>query len=207
MNRKLYQYGMIMVGVVATQILSSMTVYAASNSNSNTTPAAGNLATTGTHTTPAVGTQAPIIHYAQTKIAINGNLTIDPVHIVSNDPWTGKATSWVPVFYLQEVLNSVGVQSKWDNGDNLDISYISNKHKVHLNGTSISGSIPLGQMQFSIGSDVDGLLRSPKLVAKDPYSGVYTTYVPIYYASVFLKKNLFINSTWNGYEWDLFSSK
>lgn len=203
MKLKLYKYAMIVVGGVVTQILSPMTVYAASNSNSHATPSAGNLATTGSHTTPAVGTQAPIIHYAKTKMTISGHLTIDTVHIVSNDPWSGKATSWVPVFYLQEVLNSVRIQTKWVNGDNLYISYIPKKQKVNLAGTLISGSIPLGEMQFSIGSDVDGFLRSPKLVAKDPYSGVNTTYVPIYYASLFLQKRLFINSTWNGYQWKI----
>ncbi|MFX4302740.1 hypothetical protein ACOJUR_10890 [Alicyclobacillus tolerans] len=70
----------------------------------------------GNITVGAVSAQAPMpvvtrvttfAEYAPTTIQMVCGLTLTPKHVVSNDPWIGKPTSWVPVYYLQVELKSV----------------------------------------------------------------------------------------------------
>ena len=58
-------------------------------------------------------------------------------------------------------------------------------------------------MQFSIGVVQDGFLRAPKITAKDPASGVETSYVLVYYVDLFLQQRLFMSASWSGSQWEL----
>ncbi|QRF23595.1 hypothetical protein FY534_07875 [Alicyclobacillus sp. TC] len=138
--------------------------------------AAGVVATQGL--IPVVAHASTHVTYAPTTISMTGQAAQHPQHVVANDPWSGKQTSWVPVYYLQKALKSVGVQATW-NGSTLDIGTTPNGWKVNVAGAPSVGNPPTGQMQFSIGATQDEFLRAPKLVAKDPASGVDTTYIPL----------------------------
>lgn len=58
-------------------------------------------------------------------------------------------------------------------------------------------AVQKGEMQFVILSgNPSGV--APKLVVKDPASGVDTTYVPVYYVDQLLKQYFYMGATWNG---------
>lgn len=140
--------------------------------------------------------------YAPTAITMLGQSQIQAAHAVREDPWSGQSTSWVPVYYLQEVLKSVGVQTTW-NGNTLNVTSIPTVWNVNAKTPSWTGTPPTGQMQFSIGGDANGFVRSPKLVAKDPADGINTTYVPVFYANLFLQERLSMRVLWTGSSWIL----
>ncbi|WDL98878.1 hypothetical protein [Alicyclobacillus sp. ALC3] len=156
----------------------------------------------GSHTTPAVGTPAPETHYASTTIKMTGGATLTPQHVVANDPWSEKPTSWLPMYYLQKELKSVGVQTTWD-GNTLDVTSVPSGWSEYTLNEPVKGTAPAGQMQFSMGGNQLEYVRAPKLVTKDPASGEQTTYVPVYYANLFLANRLSMFAKWSGSTWNL----
>lgn len=146
---------------------------------------------------PVVGHAATNIAYAPTTILMTGQTSLRPQHVVSNDPWSGRSTSWVPVDALQEALKSVGVQTTW-NGNTLNVSSTPSGWKVNVSSAPQTGTPPEGQMQFSIGGNQDEFVRAPKLVEKDPSSDAETTYIPVYYADLFLRQRLLMSASWSG---------
>ena len=173
-------FRVVTAGVVAAQVLMPLTAYAASNTNS------------------------PKIQSANTTLAMAGHTPLHFEHIVAKDPWSGKATSWVSVSDLQKVLQLTGVQSTWNNATTLNITSTPAGWKLNTNSASSVGNLPMGEMQFSIGGAQHEFIRSPKLVARDPVSGVDITYVPVYYADLFLQHQLRMKATWEGNTWSLF---
>ncbi len=144
--------------------------------------------------------------YAPTTISITGESSLHPQHVLANDPWSGKPTSWVPVYYLQVALKSVGVQSAW-NGNTLNILSVPYGWNENVNSVPEQGIPSAGQMQFSIGGNQNDYVRAPKLVVKDPASNVETTYVPIYYANLFLNQRLQMKTSWTGSTWTMIPQK
>ncbi|SHK69578.1 hypothetical protein SAMN05443507_12012 [Alicyclobacillus tolerans] len=51
-----------------------------------------------------------------------------------------------------------------------------------------TGTPPTGEMQFSIVGNQDDFVWAPKLVANDPTTKTQTTYIPVYYANLFLQQ-------------------
>lgn len=151
---------------------------------------------------PAVAHASTAVIYQPTVIEAAGQPSLYPQHLVVNDPWSGKATSWVPVYYLQESLGSLGVQTKW-NGDTLTVLSTPSGWNVNVSSAPETGTPPAGQMQFSIGSNSSDFVRAPKLVAVDPASNQLTTYVPVYYADLFLQQRLLMHVTWSGTTWSM----
>lgn len=149
---------------------------------------------------PEVANASTQVEYAATNVQVSGKESISVQHIVANDPWTGKTTSWYPIYYLQKDLQLDGVQTTW-NGNTLDVTSIPSGWHVNVSGAPQPGTPPEGQMQFAIGSDQDGFLRAPKLVANDPETGKPTTYVPIYYLDLFLQQRLLMGVSWGGATW------
>ncbi len=139
---------------------------------------------------------------APTVITMMGQSSIQADHVVAADPWSGKPTSWVPVYYLQRVLKFVGVQSTWD-GNTMNATSIPRGWTVNAASAPQTGTPPTGEMQFSIGGNTNGFVRSPKLVAKDPAGDVDTTYIPVYYADLFLHERLAMGAVWTGTAWIL----
>lgn len=160
--------------------------------------ALGGLALQGT--LPMEASAATTVNDQSTVINLMGQSSISADHVVATDPWSGHLTSWVPVYYLQRALKSAGVQTTWNTGGSRTLNVTSAPKGWTLNvaGTSTTGTPPKGQMQFSIDGDANGFIRAPRLVAKDPASGVYTTYVPVYYADLFLHNRLSMGAVWSG---------
>lgn len=158
----------------------------------------------GLMTTTAVAAQGlmPVIAHATTQvtyeptnISVTGHAATHPEHVVAHDPWSGKPTSWIPLYYLQEALKSMGVQTTW-NGSTLNVTSVPSGWNKNVSSAPAVGNPPVNQVQFSIGTVQDEFLRAPKLVAKDPASGVETTYVPVYYANLFLQHRLMMGISW-----------
>ncbi|QSO52930.1 hypothetical protein JZ785_03125 [Alicyclobacillus curvatus] len=106
------------------------------------------------------------------------------------------------MYYLQEALKSAGVQTTW-NGNTLVVSNVPRGWTENVSSAPSVGNPPTGQMQFSISGVEDEFLRAPKLLAKDPSSDVETTYVPVYYADLFLHQRLMMGTSWSGLHWTL----
>ncbi|QSO47469.1 LppP/LprE family lipoprotein [Alicyclobacillus mengziensis] len=153
---------------------------------------------------PVVAHASTSVKYASTAIEVTGQATLNPQHVVANDPWSGKSTSWVPVYYLQAALKSFGVHTTW-NGNTLNVTSTPSGWNVNVSGAPQTGTPPTGEMQFSINGNQDDFIRAPKLIANDPASKAPTTYVPIYYANRFLKQRLQMNATWTGNAWSMTS--
>ncbi|WP_054968928.1 carboxypeptidase-like regulatory domain-containing protein [Alicyclobacillus ferrooxydans] len=149
---------------------------------------------------PVVAHASTSIEYAPTTIEMAGNPAFLPQHVVANDPWSGKPTSWVPIYYLQQALRMVGVYTTW-NGNTLDITSVPSGWNVNLSRRPQAGLPPAGQMQFAIYGNQDALVRAPKLVADDPATNAPTTYVPIYYANLFLQQRLYMGAAWTNTKW------
>ncbi|WDL96106.1 hypothetical protein [Alicyclobacillus sp. ALC3] len=144
---------------------------------------------------------AATIQYASTTVSASGAYLAYPKHIVADDPWSKHVTSWIPLFYLQEALLQYGVNATW-NGTTLNVSRVPSAWHLPSHAP-FSGNPALGDMQFSIAGNQYGYIRAPKLVAIDPASHKDTTYVPVYYANLFLHKYLSMASTWNVSNWML----
>lgn len=153
---------------------------------------------------PAVAHANTSVNYAPTVIEVAGQPTLNPQHVVATDPWSGQSTSWVPVYYLQAALKSIGVYTTW-NGNTLNVTSTPSGWNVNVSAAPQTGTPPAGEMQFSIHGNQDDFIRAPKLIANDPSSNAPTTYVPIYYANLFLQQRLQMNGTWTGDTWSMTS--
>ncbi|WP_206920053.1 hypothetical protein [Alicyclobacillus suci] len=59
---------------------------------------------------PVVADAATEITYSSINISMVGQKTAHPKHVVSNDPWAKKPTSYIPIYYLQSMLKSVALK-------------------------------------------------------------------------------------------------
>ncbi|WP_067625331.1 hypothetical protein [Alicyclobacillus acidiphilus] len=74
---------------------------------------------------------------------------------------------------------------------------------VNVSGEPQTGTPPAGEIQFSIGSNQDDFVRAPKFVANDPATKAPTTYIPVYYADLFLQQRLLMGVSWNKTTWSM----
>lgn len=138
--------------------------------------------------------------YESTVIRINGNTASTPKHLVAIDPSSKNYTSWLPLYYVEQVLNQIGIHASWNGvGGSLNLTV----------SRPLTGNIPSVQtitdknMAFIVnGTTVE---YAPRMIANDPSSGKPTTYVPVYYLSSVLRR-IGITSTWNGTTWGLTNS-
>ncbi len=172
---------------------------------------AAGLALAGMTLVAGLGT-APVMAATQsgytmvaTHIHLNGQTVSNPQHVVAKDPWSGANTTWVPIYYLQQALKQVGFQTTWNGTDLVFAKYPANwKFDVALGNPEANPIVaPAGQMQISLVAGGPPSMNLPKLVAKDPASGVNTTYVPIYYVDSVLTHDFGMGTTWDGVNWNL----
>jgi hypothetical protein len=71
-------------------------------------------------------------------IGINGTVVKYAPRIVLRDPAGGTLTTYAPIWYLEDVLNRLGIQSRWD-GKNWTITYNQNGNTAAGQGMSQSG--------------------------------------------------------------------
>ncbi|WAH37792.1 LppP/LprE family lipoprotein [Alicyclobacillus dauci] len=142
---------------------------------------------------------APSVAQSPTHIYIDGTNVSNPVHVVAMDPWGDNKTSWVPIFYLQQALSKAVVQTKWNGSDLTIIPPAS--WTIQPNNLKTRQELKNGEMDFIVGNNQYEI--APKLVEKDPSSGVSTTYVPVYYADQALSKALGMEAAWDGLNWSI----
>lgn len=147
------------------------------------------------HVAMAAATYQPFA----THIDLNGAIVSSPAHIVATDPWASRETSWIPVFYLQQVLGQNGVESTW-NGRDLTLIPPAN-WTVSDSATPQPRALGIQEMDFMVGGKQYEVV--PTIVTADPASGVPTTYIPVYYANQFLTKRFSMQTTWDGLYWRL----
>ncbi|MCL6594573.1 MAG: peptidoglycan-binding protein, partial [Alicyclobacillus sp.] len=127
-------------------------------------------------------------HFQPMQITLNGQLVSSPQGFA----WQG--TTYMPIWYLNQALQSLGIRGTWDGVTwNLQVP--------------ASMKADLSNLQVGTGSDViaingTAVKRVNSLVAADPASGVLTTYMPIWYLMNLLDR-LGIQHTWNGTQWGM----
>lgn len=117
--------------------------------------------------------------------------------IAAPDGFTSSGTSYLPIWYLMNALDHLGIHSTWNGQvwsittpnalqpDYSNIQLQQGKNAILINGKLVQ--------------NVDGI------VASDPTSTNATTYMPLWYLIQILK-GLQIDSTWNGVNWGLSST-
>lgn len=185
MKEKVGLVGIFAIGVVSAQLWMPLVADAAPQSTLHTTEP---KATAMQHTSASFTTVKEI--------------SLHPQHIVAKDPWSDKKTSWIPVNEMQNDLSELGIQTSW-NGNTLAISSIPSGWTEATSKVSFSGTPPIGQMQFAMNRSQNGIERAPLLVVNNSNTHIKTTYLPIYYANLFLHEQLLIQATWTGNTWDL----
>lgn len=145
---------------------------------------------------PSFAATAPIFHedgYTLTKttISVSGKTTYTPYTLVAKDPNSGVMTTFVPIWYVMQVLSQNGLAATWDGaGKGMLTIWDGGFGKgFGIFNSKGSASVMLNGKQAETGV--------PRLTVKDPESGVYTTYFPIYYINQLLTA-LKYNVTWNG---------
>jgi hypothetical protein len=133
-----------------------------------------------------------------TSIEWNGSVVSQPQHIVAPDPWGGTPTSWLPVWYVYTALTNLGIKTTWD-GNYLNMQAPSSM-PVALSNQPSGGTVTDKTMAVQINGKT--VLYAPRITATDPASGQGTTYVPIYYLELAVKR-LGVTPGWDGTHWTM----
>lgn len=139
-------------------------------------------------------------NFYPSHILLNGKQVTSADHIVANDPSSHQPTSWIPIYYLEATLKDIGVTSTWSGTVwNLNVPASFNPDVSNPTSQSVSSS------EMAIAINGVKVVIAPKLAAPDPSGGAETTYAPIYYVEVTLKR-LGITPSWDGTNWTMTSS-
>lgn len=133
---------------------------------------------------------------SEKHIYLNGSEVEDVFGITALDPRTHAETTYMPIWYVIQSLNSLGIVSAW-NGQQWSMtlpSYITVP-------SPISNITPhTGDKLIYINKT---LVQSvPSITYTDPISGVPTTYMPIWYVMQALK-TINISPKWDGTTWEM----
>ena len=123
--------------------------------------------------------------YQRTSIEVNGNQVSTPYRMVAN------STTYMPIYYVDKLLQSLGFTAQWNgtahtwtlsNGKSapsLSINGKTGNTTIVVNGNTVEQNVSIIQ-------------------AKDPASGVVTTFMPIWYVQQILNAMGFGMDSWNG---------
>ncbi|CAM3942044.1 hypothetical protein [Alicyclobacillus pomorum] len=119
------------------------------------------------------------------NIELNGQSLSKPAGIVHD------GTTYMPIYYLQQVLTKLGIQNTWD----------GKTHSWNLTTPSYMepnmSNIKSGTGDASIYLNHTLIQKVNSVAAVDPASGQATTYMPIWYLEQILQR-LPVTPTWNG---------
>lgn len=132
--------------------------------------------------------------YSPTRIYLDGQDITNPVHTTAIDPSTQQSTAFMPIYYAEQVLTQLGIQSTWD-GTTWSLTVPSTMNP-NLDNPSASPN----QMSIAINGIV--VQTAPKVVAVDPASGQETTFIPVWYLGQVLNR-MGLESSWDGANWRL----
>ncbi|CAM3925742.1 glucosaminidase domain-containing protein [Alicyclobacillus pomorum] len=122
-------------------------------------------------------------------IYYDGKLMSSPYGFVKNN------TTYMPVWYIQNVLKSIGIPNTFSN-QSWSLS-IPSYYNLDLSNISV------GQGSTSISLNGTVVIRTDTLSHLDPYSGNQTTYIPIWSVMQALNR-IGIKSSWvNATDWQL----
>ncbi|MHB1685508.1 MAG: hypothetical protein ACYCYO_22300 [Bacilli bacterium] len=142
-------------------------------------------------------TRSPAVRPYPTRIELNGKVLMNPEHTVFGESNSTQPTSWLPIWYLFQVLRQLGIGSSW-NGQRWNLTLPTG---IRPNGERVeSGSPPRGDVSIDMsGSPVE---FAPRIAHRDFSGKVMTSYIPIWYLMQALDL-IGITSTWNGTTWSL----
>ncbi|MFD1675379.1 putative Ig domain-containing protein [Alicyclobacillus fodiniaquatilis] len=123
------------------------------------------------------------------EVIWNGQVKNIPA-IVGNDG--GTQTTYMPIWYVMQLLKSMGIQSTW-NGHDWDMNTSSTADLSGIQAGTGSASIYLNRT----------LVQRVNSQAKvDPSTNKLTTYMPIWYVEQVLNR-VGLQSNWNGTTWSV----
>lgn len=131
--------------------------------------------------------QMPSIGFYNTSILLDGKKMPSP------KAFTFQNTTYMPIFYVHNVLSAVNIKSSWDGAGKVQTWTLT------AAGGQNTG-LSLDAKSGSVNVVVNGVKEEQhvvRVVLKDPYSGVYTTYIPIWYIQQILN-SLGVANAWNG---------
>ncbi len=150
--------------------------------------------TTGVALSVVLGVAPCSVAFAQTaatmtqrEIDINGQTLSHPYSFVHD------GTTYMPIWYIMQALKNLGISATWN----------GSTHQWTITGpTSVTPQVVAANGLTGI--DVNGVRveNAPTLVREDPTTGVYTTFMPIWYI---MQAVSYINltSTWANGIWNL----
>ncbi|WP_067617401.1 glucosaminidase domain-containing protein [Alicyclobacillus acidiphilus] len=150
----------------------------------------------------AVGSAAVVCSVLSPKVTVNAaNFAMQTKSIQLNGEvlsrpsgFVYQGTTYLPVFYVQQLLNSLKLQNKW-NGSVWQIATpFANQPSSTLKTKSGSVVIEINQKVFAA--------HVQKVVTADPSSHKNTTFIPIWYIIQTLQA-IGLQSTWNGAAWNV----
>jgi hypothetical protein len=131
--------------------------------------------------------------YIPTTMTINGHQVETPMHIAAVDPMspTHNMTSFVPLWYVQQVLFYGGIWAQW-NGHTLSV-------QTPYPNSSFSAPAAQTLNNNTMDITVNGKVfeYAPMIQYHDAGTSILTTYVPIWYIQQMLKNSGAVTS-WNG---------
>jgi uncharacterized protein YvpB len=128
------------------------------------------------------------LNMTQKSIYLNGQEISHPFGFASD------GTTYMPIWYVMQALNSLGISSDWD-GQHWSLTTPSSYSVDFTN-------IQPGRAPLSIYLNGTLVQNSPCIVSNDPYSGKPTTFVPIWYIMKILNR-MNVQSTWDGTNWNM----
>ena len=119
------------------------------------------------------------------KIVVNGKTLYTP------DRFTANNTTYMPIYYVIQTLTRLGVSNAWN----------GTRHAWNVTDTAYHGGLNLNAGSGQAGITINGVVaeqRVPTLVARDPKSGVMTTFAPIWYIQQLMNHVGIKQDVWNG---------
>ncbi|MCL6636612.1 MAG: phosphodiester glycosidase family protein [Alicyclobacillus sp.] len=147
---------------------------------------AGSAITAGVWLWPVPTALASGYPMHQDHIRLNGQLVSSPYGLVAH------GTTYMPMWYVQQALQTIGISSSWD-GSTWDIHTASSVPLPNHN----TGS---GAVTFRINGSA--VVKVDGITAVDPASGQETTFLPIWYIQQVLTHVGLVNH-WDGQHWDI----
>lgn len=144
----------------------------------------GSSSSSGGPGTPPTGQRT----LKQKAIYFNGKLVSSPM------AFDDQGTDYMPIYYVQQMLKSIGIQYQWD-GVHWNL-IVPSTIKVDMTNVQIG----TGKLQIEINGTL--VKRVDGIANPDPASNEMTTYMPIFYMQGVLER-LGIHKTWDGTNWKM----
>lgn len=137
----------------------------------------------------------PQLPSASRQVLWNGQ-RVEVAHgFVAKDPVHGNMTTFMPIWYLMQVLKAHGITSTW-NGKVWKISTTGSTFTPNLSNVNVGQ----GTDQIEINGQL--VQNAYGQVAVDPAHGNKTTYMPIFWVFQALS-HVGLQSRWNGASWSI----